>query len=156
MNELYSEQDLLSLNGQLRKRWIVLGILGAALLGLSVWSMIVRNQWLTMVLVFLLAAAAIFGIDFCCLPLLRSRKLLAAALTGRNHTEALEFERTEPDSSMVDGVACRSLLFLGEPDKHGSREQRFYLDAERPLPDFTPGETVTLKYTGRNIIGYEL
>ena len=56
----------------------------------------------------------------------------------------------------MDGVACRSLIFLGQADKHGTREQRFYWDEEIPLPAFNPGDQVTLKYTGRTIIGYRI
>ena len=55
---------------------------------------------------------------------------------------------------MVDGVSCRGLIFLGEPDKHGIREQRYYWDNQLPLPAFRPGEAITLKYTGKNIIAW--
>ena len=50
----------------------------------------------------------------------------------------------------------KSLIFLGEPDKHGIREQRYYWDNELPLPAFNSGDQITIKYTGKNIIGYEL
>ena len=64
-------------------------------------------------------------------------------------------ENLEEETSVVDGVACRVLIFLGKPDKHGTKEQQFYWDRELPLPAFNPGDEVTLKYTGRNIIGYQ-
>ena len=56
---------------------------------------------------------------------------------------------------MVDGVSYRSLVFLGDPDKHGTRERMFYWDSELPLPDFRPGQAVTIRYTGKMIIAYE-
>ena len=68
----------------------------------------------------------------------------------------MEFKCAENDTSLVDGVPCRGLIFLGEPDKHGTRDQRYYWDLQLPLPDFRPGGRVTVKYTGRNIIGYQL
>ena len=52
-------------------------------------------------------------------------------------------------------MACRSLVFLGTPDKHGVREQMLYWDSQIPLPDFRPGEDLLIQYTGKMIIGYE-
>ena len=155
MNELYSEKDVAAVSGQLKKRYAVIGAVLALLLAFIVVSAVLRVEWLTMAAVFLFGAFAIFSIDLFCLPLHRYRKLLTAALTGRNHTGVFEFSGAEADSSMVDGVSCRGLIFLGDPDRHGSREQRFYWDEERPLPGFQAGEQITLKYTGKNIIGWE-
>lgn len=155
MQELYSEKDLEQISSRLKKRYIILGCILAVILAGFVVSMIVRIEWLSMVTFILLFAAAVFWIEMFCLPLHRYKKLITSALHGRTHIETLEYEKAEEDSSVVDGVPCRGLIFLGSPDKHGTREQRFYWDKELPLPAFTPGAQVTLKYTGRNIIGYE-
>ena len=69
-------------------------------------------------------------------------------------SDSLRDEEAEP--SLVDGVHCTGLILLGEPDKHGIREQRYYWDNELPLPAFNSGDQITIKYTGKNIIGYEL
>ena len=156
MKELYSGKDLEQISSQLKKRYLLLGCLLTVLLAVFIGSMIVRAEWLSIVSFILIFAAAVFVIEMFCLPLHRYKKLIASALTGRTHTETMEYEKTEEDPSVVDGVLCRGLIFLGSPDKHGTREQRFYWDEELPLPSFTPGTPVTLKYTGRNIIGYEL
>ena len=156
MYECYSENDLQQISSQLKKRYLVLGCIMAVILVLVVVSFIMRIEWLSVASVFLLCAAAVFVIDLFCLPLHRYKKLVVSALTGRTHVETLEFSGAEPDSSVVDGVTCRGLIFLGSPDKHGTREQRFYWDEELPLPAFHEGDQVTLKYTGRNIIGYQL
>ena len=155
MQELYSEKDYQQISSQLKKRCLVLGIVLAALLAVFIVSLANRVEWLSIASLFLLCAAAIFIIDLFCLPLVRYRKLIRSALSGRTHTATLEFERLEEKTSMVDGVRCRELLFLGEPDKHGTREQRYYWDDELPLPDFHAGDQVTLKYTGANIIGWQ-
>ncbi|MBR6443181.1 MAG: hypothetical protein IKS46_05810 [Clostridia bacterium] len=156
MKDLYSEKDLLEISGQLKKRYLLLGCGLAVLLALVIWSMIIRAEWFTMVSLFLFCAVAVFVIDMFCLPLHRYKKLIRAALTGRSHTETLEYKEAESETSVVDGVTCVGLIFLGTPDKHGTREQRFYWDKELPLPAFSAGDQVTLKYTGRNIIGYEI
>ena len=156
MQELYTQQDYDRLSAQLKKRYLLLGIVCAALLASFITAMILRVEWLAMVTLFLLCAAALFVIDLFCLPLHRYRRLIGAALHGRAHTGTFEFCRPEEEISLVDGVRCRGLIFLGEPDKHGTREQRFYWDNEFPLPAFRQGEQVTIRYTGRNIIGYKL
>jgi len=156
MQELYSEKKLQQISVQLKKRYWVLGVIMALFLAGFVVSLVLRMEWLSMVSFVLFFAAAVFVIEMFCLPLHRYKKLILSALTGRNHTEKMEYEKAEADTSVIDGVVCRGLIFLGSPDKHGTREQRFYWDREIPLPAFQSGSQVTLKYTGKNIIGYEL
>ena len=153
MQLLYSDQSLLAIHRKLRRRLIVLYIVLAVLLAVFVYAMIVRIEWLAMVAASVAGCFAIFWVDMFCLPLIKYRRLVRSALSGRTHTETLEFDHVEPDLSVVDGVPCRSLIFLGEPDKHGTRDQLYYWDAELPLPSFRPGEAVTMQYTGKNIIG---
>ena len=152
MKDLYTAEMLESLNGRLKKRWILVGIVSALLLAGFVWSVSVRAEWLSIVLVVLLGAFLVFYIEMFCRPLLDYRKLMVSALSGRSHDRDMEYVRTEPDSSSVDGVSCRSLIFLGDPDRHGSREQLLYWDAEIPLPALQEGQACTVRYTGRNII----
>lgn len=156
MTDLYSEKDLQEISAQLKKRYILLGCGLAVFLALFIFSMVIRMEWLSMVSVFLFCSLAVFVIEMFCLPLHRYKKLITAALTGRTHIETLEYKETEAETSVVDGVTCLGVIFLGAPDKHGTREQRFYWDKEIPLPAFTAGDQVTLKYTGRNIIGYQI
>ena len=156
MTDLYSEKDLQEISAQLKKRYLFLGCGLAVILALIIWSLIIRVEWFTAVSVFLFCSLAVFVIEMFCIPLHRYRKLISTALTGRTHIETLEYKETESEISVVDGVACLGLIFLGQPDKHGTREQRFYWDKEIPLPAFASGDQVTLKYTGRNIIGYQV
>ena len=152
MKDLYTAEMLESLNGTLKKRWILVGIVSALLLAGFVWSVAVRVEWLSVVFVVLLGAFLVFYIEMFCRPLLDYRKLMVSALSGRSHDRNMEYVRTEPDSSSVDGVSCRSLIFLGDADKHGSREMLLYWDEEIPLPVLQEGKTYAVRYTGRNII----
>ena len=156
MQELYTKKDIELISGQLKKRYWLLGCTMVVLLALFAWSMVIRAEWLSVATLALCMALAVFVIELFCLPLHRYKKLMVSAFAGRTHTETMEYKELEPEISVVDGVSCRSLIFLGSPDKHGTREQRFYWDEEIPLPDFRTGESVTLKYTGRNIIGYRI
>ena len=155
MRELYSKEDLASLKSQLQKRWLVVWILLGLAVAVFVFSMVIRLEWLSMASVIVFGFFAVFWIDLFCLPLMRYRRLVEAALFARNHTDTLEYVRTEPDPSMVDGVSCMSLIFLGEPDKHGTRETLFYWDAEIPAPALEAGKEYTIRYTGKNIIALD-
>ena len=143
---------LASLNGKLKKRWILVGIISALLLAGFVWSVAIRVEWLSIALLALLGVFLIFFIEMFCRPLLDYRKLVVTALSGRSHDRVMEYVRTEPDTSSVDGVSCISLIFLGDADKHGSREQLLYWDEEIPLPALQEGQSYTVRFTGRNII----
>ncbi|MBQ6288112.1 MAG: hypothetical protein IJK71_02590 [Clostridia bacterium] len=156
MKDLYSENDLLSLSSQLKKRYTLLGVILAVIMGLFVYSMIIRVEWLSVVLFALFCSVAIFFIELFCMPLHRYKKLIQSALKGRTHTETLVYDHEEAEPSLVDGVLCSGLILLGEPDKHGIREHRYYWDKEIPCPAFNSGDQITIKYTGKNIIGYEL
>ena len=152
MKELYSAEMLASLNGKLKKRWILVGIISGLLLAGFVWSVAIRVEWLSIALLALLGVFLIFFIEMFCRPLLDYRKLVVTALSGRSHDRVMEYVRTEPDTSSVDGVSCISLIFLGDADKHGSREQLLYWDEEIPLPALQEGQSYTVRFTGRNII----
>ena len=155
MQNLYSDQTFLSVDRQLKRRLVLLFALLAVLLGLFIWAMITRIEWLAAVSACVAGCISVFCADLFCAPLVRYRRLVRSALSGRNHETAMAFDHLEPESSVVDGVACRSLIFLGEADKHGSREQLLYWDQEIPLESLVPGETYTVRYTGKNIIGIQ-
>ena len=155
MQVLYTDQSYLDIHRQLNRRFALMAAVLAVFLGLFLWAMITRIQWLAMVSACVGGCFAVFFTGLFCMPLVRYRRLVRAALSGRNHEKTMEFVRMEPDSSVVDGVACRSLIFLGDPDKHGSREMLLYWDEELPLPALDPGKVYTVRYTGKNIIGIQ-
>jgi len=155
MQSLYTDDSYTQIDRQLKSRLLILYIVLAVFIGVFVYAMITRTQWLAMVSACVAGCFAVFFADLYCAPLLRYRRLVRAALSGRSHEQLLEFARLEPDSSVVDGVSCRSLIFLGDPDKHGSREMLLYWDQEIPMPEMVPGKEYTVRYTGKNIIGIQ-
>ena len=156
MQNLYSDESYVSVDRQLKHRLALLYAVLVILLGIFVWAMIARIEWLAVLSACLAGCFGIFFADLFCAPLVRYRRLVRSALSGRNHEKTIEFVRTEPECSMVDGVACNSLIFLGDPDKHGSREILLYWDREIPQPDLEPGRIYTVKHTGKNITGIQL
>ena len=60
MQSLYSEESLHSVNRPLRRRFILLGAVTAALLAVFVWAMITRTEWAAMVALSLAGVFAAF------------------------------------------------------------------------------------------------
>jgi len=160
MHDLYTESDLASLNAQIKKRRLLLGLLALLLAVAVIFSLVLDNhkdhrpEALTVVLVAVLAAALIFFHDLTVRPLTAYRKHILSSLRGRTHEVSLTYDRAEDDSSVVEGVTYRSLHFLGEPDKHGARDRVLYWDAELPLPPFVSGQDVLIRYYDRFITSW--
>ena len=162
MQPLYSEQFLLDLRGQIRRRrYVYLAVL-CALLVLIVLSILQddgrknRPELLVSALVIFTGCFAVFFWDLLLRPLHAYARHVDQALHGRFHEALFVFDRLNEEISVVDGVSYRDLIFLGEPDKHGDRERMFYWDPELPLPALTRGQEVSLRYFDRFITAYQL
>ncbi len=154
MKELYTDADWQHIQAQLRRRLYTILAVAALFLAAAVFTFIRRTEIPTVILVILAGAVLIFGLEMFWLPVHRYEVLVRSARKGRTHTETLIFDHIEPEVSLVDGVSCTSLVFLGSPDKHGTREQLYYWDREIPLPAFTPGRSYEISYTGKNIVAW--
>ncbi len=161
MRDLYTEQDLASVRGQLKRRLLVLSLISAVFLTAIVLLLLSDNhktnrpEALVTVLTVLLGFTAVFFWDLLCRPLRCYARHLNDALHGRSHEVEAEFCRSGGETSTVDGIVCSSLIFLGEADKHGDRERLFYWDAQLRAPSFTPGSLFRLRYYDRFIVGWE-
>lgn len=162
MHSLYTEQDLASLRGQIRRRFFFLSaVLLAGLILIAVTLMMDnhktnRPELLTALAVILTGAAVIFVSDMLIRPLKAYEKFMDHALHGRVHQASVIFDHMTSDVSVVDGVRFRDMVFLGDADKHGDRDRLFYWDQELSLPSFDPGQEVTLCYFDRFITGYQV
>ena len=161
MQALYTEQHLSDLKGQIRRRGLaLLGLLLAAVAAI-VWLLIIDDHKenrpeLAITLVLIISGCAlIFLYDLLVHPLRAYEKHIDSALHGRFHESSLVFDRINEESSVVDGVVFQDMIFLGDPDKHGDRERMFYWDRELPLPAFSRGQEVTLRYYDKFITGYQ-
>ena len=162
MHDLYSEQTLQKIQSQLKRRLSFLAATSAVLVAAVVLTLVIDNHktnrsevWTT-VFALLLAFWLIFYWDLFCRPIRMYAKHLDQALHGRSHEARAEFSHIDEEESVVDGVTYRSLIFLGDPDKHGSRDRLLYWDTQLPLPGLTPGDQVRFRYFDRFLIGYEI
>lgn len=162
MLPLYNDISLDKLQQQIRRRSLVFLLILTAGLALIIITLILddhrenRPQVWTVLAVIVTGSALIFFDDLMIRPLRAYRRHLDSSLHGRNHEITVIFDHVNHDSSVVDGVVYRDLIFLGEADRHGDRERLFYWDQEVPLPSFAKGQEVTLRYYDRFITGYQI
>ncbi|MDR2514650.1 MAG: hypothetical protein LBD02_05490 [Christensenellaceae bacterium] len=109
-----------------------------------------RSEWLSLLLSFLGAAAAIFLFAFAARPPLAYYRFVKDVTEGVSHTFTGRFLRGE-ERSFREGIWCETLYF--EETQNG-KERLCYLDAERPYP-FEPGREYGLSTHGQSIIGIE-
>ena len=153
---LYSEQDLITVRAQKKRR--LLAVLPFCLIALSagVAGFCTRLEWLAILGFCALAVILIFWLNFMYKPVCSYEKLICAALSGRYHDTECLFSAIEPDVSLINGISFRSVVVLGSADKHGIREHQYYLDTQKDFPDLAPETAITIRYNDRNIIGYQL
>ncbi len=161
MKDLYTEQDYSLLKKQISRRVaLVLAALAAGLACIAL-TLVMDNhrenrpELLTTLAVIFSGSLVVFLYDMLVHPLNAYARHMDTALHGRTHEISVVFDHFNEETSFVDGVYFRDLIFLGEADKHGDRDRMFYWDRELPLPDFSKGQEITLKYYDRFIVAYQ-
>ncbi len=155
MNELYTEQELSEIRARLKKRGLILTAVSAVLFAGIVTFFILRLEVPAVIFVILLGTMLIFCYDLFCRPLRRYARHIDSALHGRTHEQEFVFSQATENHSLIDGIACRDLIFLGEPDKHGQMDCLFYWDEAKDIPAFCEGQNVKLKYYDKFIVGWQ-
>ena len=162
MNSLYTEQNLTDLRKQIRKRMLVFFTIFAFAVAVITVLLVQDNhkenrpEMLTTAAVILFGCAMIGFYDLAIHPLRSYAKHIDTSLHGRCHDVSVLFDHEKEESSVVDGVVYRELIFLGDADKHGDRDRTFYWDREIPVPDFHQGQEVSVRYYDRFVTGYQV
>lgn len=102
----------------------------------------------------LAAFICIFGLCYFVTPLKSYRKHMQSGLHGRTHDISYEFASVDPYESVIENITYRSITVKGEPDRHGIGDHMLYWDASKPIPEFTEGEQIILRYYDRFVVGW--
>lgn len=148
---MYTEQELLSIRAQQKKRWGILGGICLLLLAGIVYSFIIRSEALTSALTLLMGALLLFFYDLTIKPLLCYGAFLTNVLHGRTRELDCTFISADVDASIVDGVKYYALS-LEQRDEDGDPfERMLYWDAQKPLPQLQGGEMLHIVYHDRMV-----
>ena len=111
MPAIYTEADYAAISKQFKKRWLLLAIPCILLLGVLVYSLCVRVEWLTSAATLVIGVILIAGYDFAIKPVQCYMRHLDHCLHGRTRDCELPFIRLSENIDMVDGVSFRQMLF---------------------------------------------
>lgn len=140
MTTIYTEADLTAIQQQKKKRWILLLLPCAVLLGVLVYSLVIRLEILTIAATILSGTMLIAGYDFAIKPLSCYQRHLQNCLHGRTRECDLPFVSLSENVDVVDGVRYRQLLCADEDAKGRPYDRLFYFDAEKEFPAAKPGD----------------
>ena len=152
---MYSMNDVIGLNRQLRARTLLWLIPEALLLAGIIVSFIVRIQWQTALLSFFLGAVILFSLSLFILPVKHYRDFLLAALQGKTSRFTMAFKAFEETAVMMEGVRFYPLLMKVDSPKEGLDERRFFWDANLPRPAWHQGDHITLHSHEKMVISWE-
>ncbi len=152
---MYTQHDLDAINKQLKRRvlfWLIPEIL---LLGLVVYSFILRIEWLTSLMFALLCAVVLFSLVMLILPVRRYRQFLMNALYGRSRDDVAAFDIIENLQTVTrEGVKFYPVTMRADTVKEELDERSYYWDANLPLPDWQKGEYIKITSHERMIINW--
>lgn len=145
---MYTERDMIEINARIRRNWLVLAPVLAALAAVFAVGLARRVEWLAMAGAGLLAAALCFGITFFLLPNGRYRAFLTDMQDGLSREMTGRVVSVAEKPEMQDGarVLPVHILLAEEQD-----ERIVYLNASK-ADRFPPvGTDVRLSLYGRHI-----
>ena len=174
---MYSERDMLEVNGRIRRGWLVLAPVLAVFAAAFVFALVKRNHALALVAAPLLIVAFIYGFVAHLWPNLRYRRFLQDMANGLsrdvrgvivNVAEAAELQDgamvlpvriqlTDDNSGAQNGASALSERIQQLEAGEDTREERIvYMNASKR--DLLPpvGTTVTLHCFGRHIRSAEV
>ncbi len=172
---MYSERDMIEVNGRIRRAWVALAPVLAACAALFVFALAKRVHWLALATAPLMIVAFIYGFVACIWPNLRYRRFLRDMQDGlsrdvRGVILAVSDAAEPHDGAMVlpvrvrlDGAAEASTgtsalserLQQLEAGEDNREERIVYLNASKRQMMPPAGTAVTLRCFGRHIRSVE-
>ena len=173
---MYTEQDLNVINARIRKNWLVLGPILAALLAGYIYALSAGIEWLAMVLGALLFVAACYGLLAYLIPNMRYRGFLLDMEAGLSRDVRGTIVEISATAELQDGAMVLPVRVKLDPDQLESsmpvgtvESKRLGLDSNEDTEDERivylntskramlpgPGTEVVLHCYGRHIKSVE-
>ena len=114
---MYTEQDLNVINARIRKNWLVLGPILAALLAGYIYALSAGIEWLAMVLGALLFVAACYGLLAYLIPNMRYRGFLLDMEAGLSRDVLGTIVEISGTAELQDGAMVLPVRVKLDPDQ---------------------------------------
>ncbi len=121
---MYSEKDFAVINGKIRKNWLMLAPILAALIAAYVYALRAGIKWLAMAAGALMFISACYGLLAYLLPNMRYRGFLESMKNGLDRDVRGEIVAISDQPEYQDGARVLSVRVRVEPDEGGDAEAR--------------------------------
>ena len=152
MKLMYTEEELAALQGQIKRRVIVMIAVAAVMAAGVVVFVIRRNEIATSALTVAMLFFLVFFYGMAIKPIRDMAKHVNNLLHGKTHELISVYDRYDDAVSLIDGVRYHAVYTIedreGEPEPI---ERLFYFDETKPFPDLKKGDTVRIIYHDREI-----
>lgn len=151
---MYTAQDLHSITAQKNRRIILLLLPCALLTAGIIVSLMYRMQWLTALLTALMCCLLLFCITMFIRPLVLYARHVQHALYGKTRETTGCLKSVEETAIDREGLLLHPLIININRMENEEDDRLFYWDGRLPLPDWQPGQKITLTSYDKLITGW--
>lgn len=152
---LYTEQDFATIKAQKNKRQMAVLLPALLMLAAIVYSLILRLEWLTVLLTILLGAYLIFMHGIYLAPVAAYYQHLNQVMHGRTRKLTGAFKEMEETAVYREGVRYYAMLVNVGRMEDEEDDRLLYFDANLPRPDWKKGDMITFTHHDKAVGAWE-
>ncbi len=152
---MYTQEHVIALSQQKKKRMLLSGSALIVPLGLLIYSLFIRLEWLTIASSIVFFGLLVLFWDLYVGPVARYLRFVQNAATGRGIATTGRFKRWTEGISQRKGVSYRSFLINVGDMAEEEDDRLYYFDANIPAPDWKEGDSLTVVTSDRNVVEYQ-
>jgi hypothetical protein len=152
---MYTQEHVISLSQQKKKRQFISGVVLAVPLIVLVVSLFARLEWLTILSSIVFFVLLILLWDLFVGPVARYLRFVKDAVTGRGVSTQGRFKTWEEGISKRKGVNYRSFLINVGDMAEEEDDRLYYFDANLPTPDWKHGDSLTVISSEKNVVEWQ-
>ena len=155
VQEFYSENDLPQNAEQMKRVYVVTGLISAPFLVALAASLVWRAEWLTIFITVIWGAGLLFFWDMKIEPVRAYRKHLKGLMSGLRRSAEGRVVSLSEDGSFKDNVYFDTLIINVDPKMDPEGERLFYVDKCKPRPALTEGDFARVTSNGNFLTSWE-
>lgn len=146
---MYNETDIQGASGLARRWALVCALVGLLLIGTLVIGLVLHSRLIATFLTAAVAMLLYFVIDMALLPRVRYARHLKDIGEGLSRDAAVELKSISESPRALNGIVVYDVICRVGPEPED--ERLFYFDAQKPLPNVAPGESLLITSFGSYI-----
>ena len=152
---LYTQEDIQHNATQMKGVLTQLGALSILLVAALAASLVVRAEWLTIILTILWGGALIFLWEMKLSPVLAYRRYLRSVAQGMTRTAEGVLVSLAEEGTFKEGVFFSVMILNVDEKMDPEGERLFYVDRCKTRPALVPGDRVRVTSHGNYVVSWE-